>query len=135
MSTQHDETDAIFDQARPGVEPRTNPPIPRPLSIVLSDVVALAELVLARPRLTFVPRDRLDTLAGEVAHWIARPCEGERIIDERAAWLMQALRHGIDPAGIPPATRAAWRDLATVLTAQAKACLHEALQADLRPAP
>lgn len=135
MSSSRDETDPIFDQNRPGVEPRTNPSIPRPLSIVLIDVVALAEKMLTRPRFTFVPRDRIDTLAAEVAHWIARPCEGVRIIDDRAAWLMQALRREIESAGVPPATRTAWRDLAVVLTEQTKACLHEALQADLRPAP
>jgi hypothetical protein len=135
MSTDRDETDPIFDQARPGVELRGASSIPRPLSIVLGDVVTLAELVLKRPRLNFIPRDRLDTLAAEVAHWIARPCDGVRIIDDRATWLMQALRRELDPAGMPAASRAAWRELAMVLTEQAMACLIEALEADRRPTP
>ncbi len=107
-----------------------HPDIPRPLAEVLGDLVALAERVLQKPYLGVT---RIDLLAAEVEAWIRRPADGARLIDERAAWLIHALRQVGSLSATPE--RARWHDLAITLTEHAMASLAAALDAERRPSP
>lgn len=105
--------------------------ISRPLAEVLGELVRLAEQLMAKPYLIIAKRDALDALEREVEGWIAMPVEDVRLVDERAAWLIKALRK-IGAAG-NDAERAPWRDLAIILTEHAMAALAAALA--VRPSP
>lgn len=105
--------------------------IPRPLAEVLGELVRLAEQLLAKPYLLMAKREQLDALAGEVKAWIKRPPNGARVIDERAIWLVDCVRHVCEASS--DAERGAWSDLAMVLTEHAMAALAAALA--VRPSP
>lgn len=109
-------------------------PVPRPLADVLGDLVRLAEQLLERPYVVIGKAAEIDALDAEVKAWIRRPAEGARIIDERAAWLITALR-AVVGAGATHRTRGAWHDLAVVLAEHATEMLAAALDAAERPTP
>jgi hypothetical protein len=98
----------------------------RPISDILEELDDCADAVAHLPA-RFVPRDKLQALHADVQSAIARPAEGERVIDDFADWLCRALIH----IATPP-TEPKWLRLAKALHHQVKDDLRRAREEELR---
>ena len=82
-------------------------PVPRPLSVVLDDLLKVGACILERPPVAFSFRERLDDVAGETVAWSKRMAD-QRIVDDTALWFAQSLRNIINAPGPitggPPST-------------------------------
>ncbi len=94
---------------------------------LLEDLADIGAEIVAKPHIAFGYRDRLEALRPYVAVAVARPCDGERVIDDFAVMLVIALRQLAGP-GRPEAK---WLQLAAHLLPPVQEDLKRALDLDL----
>lgn len=104
--------------------------IPRPLAEVLGHLVGVAGRLVDKPWMLITLATELDAIEIEIAAWIRRPAEGVRLIDDRAAWLILAVRAAGNTSG---EERDGWAKLAGYLLEHVRGVLARAIEA--RPTP
>lgn len=103
--------------------------MPRPVSVVLLDVLNVATVVSNAPHVAFGHRSKLESLRTEVQAAVARPAPDGRVIDEFSIFAIQAALHLAGASWQEPR----WRRLLEFLLPFVRDDWKAAVQQEIRP--